>query len=308
MNTWVLTPVDSIPATKRALLSSLVLIGMLSLSACGGDSSSSSNDDESGASLSTNETAATIPGDKVGQYIFTFSESASGSGITDGTQKTFAIGADGSLIIDGTQTLSNPVLYKGNQYEAIWTDATNNLKYAASSIVAGETLREINISNNLHYDENGFTFYGQFNDPNANTNTPNPTATNSITFNAGTPLTFSNITCEEDANIKRLKMTGEESTYNVYVELYGSTDPASGATYVSKRYANYSDTTYHATITGYNPSYAYTPYYGSDSTETVYVYTNTNGNRRVVGTNIPLAAPTGGTLDIDLTCTPATTS
>jgi len=114
--------------------------------------------------LGANETPATIPEALAQQYNLTYFESTAGSGIADGTQRTFALGADGTLVIDGITTLTNPVLYRANPYEAIWTDTANNLKYAFSSIVPGDSFNEINVSNNIHYDQTGFTFYGQFKD------------------------------------------------------------------------------------------------------------------------------------------------
>ena len=121
---------------------------------------------------STDETPATIPAEHAKQYNLTFKESAAGSGIADGTQRTFALGTDGTMVIDGTTTLNNPVFYKGNTYEAIWSDATNNLKYAFSSIRSGDSFNEINVSNNQNYDQIGFKFYGQFRD---NASTQNAT-------------------------------------------------------------------------------------------------------------------------------------
>lgn len=139
---------------------------------------------------STDETPATIPAEFAKQYNLTFTESTAGSGIANGTQRTFAIGTDGSLVIDGITTLNSPVLYKGNPYEAIWTDSANNLKYSASSIVAGETFREINVTNNLHYDQTGFKFYGQFNDASANNNTATCSETNGkLTFSGEANVT-----------------------------------------------------------------------------------------------------------------------
>ncbi|MBO1927091.1 hypothetical protein J3998_05825 [Thiomicrorhabdus sp. 6S2-11] len=152
--------------------------------------------ENSNPSNGLNESPATILAEHAKQYTFTFTESAPGSGIADGTQRTFALGTDGSLVIDGSTTLTNPVLYKGNPYEAIWTDNTNNLKYAASSIVTGETLREINISNNLNYDQTGFKFYGQFNDASSN---------NSGSTCSGT---YGSVTLSGEANVTAL--TGTE--------------------------------------------------------------------------------------------------
>lgn len=169
-------------------INGMILTLLTSLMAgCGGGSNTNSNG-TGGTLLSADETVATIPASIAGQYTFTFSESLAGSGIADGTTTVFNIGSDGTLVIDGVKTLTQPVLYKGNASEAIWTDAASNLKYAASSVVDGETLREINISNNTYYDDTAnFKFYGQYNDPAANT---------------GTCLTqFGKLTVTPDANV-----------------------------------------------------------------------------------------------------------
>jgi hypothetical protein len=115
-----------------------------------------------GGTLGENETAATIPASIAGTYNLTFNENTIGSGIADGVMTEFVVGTDGTLTIDGNVVLSNPVLYRGNAQEAIWFDATNGVGYALSSLTAG--FNEINVSNSKHFDQAGFTFYGQYRD------------------------------------------------------------------------------------------------------------------------------------------------
>ncbi|RLA63222.1 MAG: hypothetical protein DRQ78_07110 [Epsilonproteobacteria bacterium] len=114
-----------------------------------------------GSSLGENETAATIPVYAVGTYEYTFHESVTGSGITDGVVSTFIVASDGTLTIDGSIVLSNPVIYRENGHEAIWFDTTNGLGYSLSSLISG--VHEINVGTNVHYDQAGFIFYGQYN-------------------------------------------------------------------------------------------------------------------------------------------------
>ncbi len=118
-----------------------------------------------GGALAENEEAATIPASIAGTYNYTFNEISSGSGIADGTTTEFVVGTDGTLTIDGSTVLSGPVLYLGNEHEAIWFDDANDLGYALSSLVDGA--REINVSSGVHFNQSGFTFYGQYNDGSA---------------------------------------------------------------------------------------------------------------------------------------------
>ncbi|EDY87743.1 hypothetical protein GP5015_1232 [gamma proteobacterium HTCC5015] len=114
--------------------------------------------------LGANETAATIPASIATTYQLTYSESAAGSGIADGKTTEFIVSTDGSLTVDaGTEdcvTLVDPVLYLGNTHEAIWFDSDAGVQYALSSLETG--FNEINVGTDTHYDQTGFTFYGQY--------------------------------------------------------------------------------------------------------------------------------------------------
>lgn len=143
----------------------------------------------SGGTMGAGETAATIREELAKQYSLTFSQSKPGSGIANGTLRTFALGSDGSMVIDGVTTLTNPVLYLGNAHEAIWTDDANNLKYAFSSLVEGKTFNEINVSNNVHYDQAGFIFYGQFRDGSVANNNSSCIKDNSLALLGGSNVT-----------------------------------------------------------------------------------------------------------------------
>lgn len=111
--------------------------------------------------LGPNQEKASIPQELVGSYTLTFSETTSGSGFSDKAKQVFEVKADGSLIIEGGATLTNPVLYKGNKAEAIWIDDNAKLSYQLTDLV-GKKFNEINVSNNIFYDQPGNKFYGQF--------------------------------------------------------------------------------------------------------------------------------------------------
>lgn len=144
---------------KNIKIVGLTLVMSFLMVACGGASSTSTN--AGGArTLGPNEEAATIPASIATTYNLTYNETNAGAGITNGSTATFVVGTDGSLTINGTTTLTDPYLYRGNTQEAIWLDNTNNLAYSLSSLTLG--FNEINVSNNLNYDDTGFQFYGQY--------------------------------------------------------------------------------------------------------------------------------------------------
>ncbi|WP_319380492.1 hypothetical protein [Thiomicrorhabdus sp.] len=210
-----------------------LLIVFLSIFLFGCNEETSTNNQTTSGTGNTNESSATIPASISGQYTFTFTESQTGSGIADGTVTVFNIGNDGTLVIDGTKTLTNPVLYKNNPYEAIWTDTSAQLKYAASSIIDGETLREINISNNTYYDDTAnFKFYGQYKDSSANPAqcvtgygtvniTPEAQLTETETkgFTSFCPTETPSITAN-DSDTLAVQYTGTESSLTIYDRYY----------------------------------------------------------------------------------------
>lgn len=156
---------NSIQLIEKTKLLALSLFVVVATNACSGDSdskkSSSANCDSApDYTLLTDEEFATIPASIAGTYTLTYGENATGSGIADGAEVEFEVKEDGSLIIDGTTALCNPILYKANAHEAIWKDEENDLAYALSSLTLG--FNEINVSNNVHYDQGGFVYYGQF--------------------------------------------------------------------------------------------------------------------------------------------------
>ncbi len=103
--------------------------------------------------LGPDETAATaIPSAVQGSYNLVFQFAQNGSPVSNGTQKTFVIGAN-TLQFD-SKTLTNPIFYKGNQFEWIFKDG--NLWYAVSSKQDG-TFNEINLGG-----PGGAPFYGQY--------------------------------------------------------------------------------------------------------------------------------------------------
>jgi len=130
---------------------------------CGGTTTGSGSNSASGTNSCLNDanaTAATIPASIATTYNLTYNAINPGSSITTGTATTFVVGTDGSLTIDGATTLSGPCFYRGNAQEAIWFDDANSLAYALSSLTLG--FNEINIANNVYFDQTGFAFYGQY--------------------------------------------------------------------------------------------------------------------------------------------------
>ena len=159
--------IDIIKGLTISMLAFGLLSGCDSSSSSSTSSTTSANTDcevrERGP-LGENEEAATIPDSIATTYQVTFSESTPGSGIEDGTTSEFLVGTDGTLTVNaGSEdcvTLVDPVLYSGNPYEAIWFDDTDELQYALSDVEGN--FNEINVGSNVHYDQQGFVFYGQF--------------------------------------------------------------------------------------------------------------------------------------------------
>lgn len=115
--------------------------------------------------LGPNETPAKIPPTIANDYYLTFSQTAAGSGIGNSEERRFIVTSDGFLHVQDINfnylgILSNPVFYRGNTSDAIWFDRNNNIKYTLSSLVNG--FNEINVSSIAHYDQPGYSFYGQF--------------------------------------------------------------------------------------------------------------------------------------------------
>lgn len=148
----------------------MIFSGALMLQSCSDDDSSTSASTTTPAAncpalaaartLGPNEEAATIPASIAGSYTLTFSESASGSGFGDGDEVTFDVGTDGTISVAGCPVAENPVLYRGNTAEAIWFDDNNGISFQLSNLDTG--FNEINIGNDVFYDEAGYMFLGQF--------------------------------------------------------------------------------------------------------------------------------------------------
>jgi len=96
--------------------------------------------------------AGPIPSGIQAAYDMTFTESTIGSGIVDGSERTFNVG-ESTLNFTG-RTISNPVFRNGNTNEWIFKDGT--IEYALSQTTATQ-INEINVTGPA-----GAPFYGRF--------------------------------------------------------------------------------------------------------------------------------------------------
>ncbi|MFN3237087.1 MAG: hypothetical protein ACE37D_08500 [Pseudomonadales bacterium] len=74
----------------------------------------------------------------------TFSSASDSAPYADGEVRSFTFSGSGLLFIDDTQVASDPVICGGNEREAVWKDATQDLIYSVSDLQG--SFNEVNIN------------------------------------------------------------------------------------------------------------------------------------------------------------------
>ena len=136
----------------------------------------------------SNGTPATVPAAMVGTHTFKYTESQSGSGISNGAVKEFEVMADNRLRLPSGDFLSNPV-FSDNSVEIIWQDSVSKLSYALSNATTG-TIHELNISYSM-FGKPDYQLYGSFQPFNAS-NGSAPAALLALAGNYSADVYYSN--------------------------------------------------------------------------------------------------------------------
>jgi hypothetical protein len=112
----------------------------------------SAPDPGGGGSGTGDQPASSIPAGIQASYDMTYTQTALGSGIVDGSSRTFTVG-ESTLSFNG-RTISNPVFRNGNTNEWIFKDGS--IEYALSQTTATQ-INEINVTGPA-----GTPFFGRF--------------------------------------------------------------------------------------------------------------------------------------------------
>ncbi len=111
----------------------------------GGDGGSNGGGDDNFCFVGEPTGPATIP-DFITAEIrdLTFTNAQDGAPFAEGDVRSFTFSGSGRLFIDDVEVASNPVICAGNEREAVWKDATQDLIYSLSDLQG--SFNEVNLN------------------------------------------------------------------------------------------------------------------------------------------------------------------